>query len=259
MACDLIAYVDESGDEGLNEHAFSSSPWFLNSCVIFPANTQRSPAEIIRSTRVSIGQPETGTIKLTNIEHHSRLAFVDQITRSALVASAVLVHKVSVKKKGAFSEPLLMYRYTIKLLLERISWLARMKNCRCKMIFSIRKGAKREDLDEYIAKLKQKHIRGGWLYNHRIKWDFLEEDYDIEHEAENPGLRIADAVVSAFGYAVNPRHDFTEPRYAIMLKPVMFKHNNNYARYGVKIFPNLESPVLADLPDNMQSEFMLGR
>ena len=52
------------------------------------------------------------------------------------------------------------------------------------------------------------------------------------------GLQIADAVASSFYYGVqvNP-YGFNEPRYAQMLKPVVYRHKKQALGYGLKFWP----------------------
>jgi hypothetical protein len=64
------------------------------------------------------------------------------------------------------------------------------------------------------------------------------------------GLQIADAVASAFYYGVqvNPQ-GFNEPRYAAMLRPVVYSHKSRRLGNGLKLWPRETDCSLSTAPE----------
>lgn len=63
------------------------------------------------------------------------------------------------------------------------------------------------------------------------------------------GLQIADAVASGFYYGVQLNHyGFTEPRYAQVLRPVVYQHRKRAIGHGLKFWPRETRSVLKEEP-----------
>ena len=60
------------------------------------------------------------------------------------------------------------------------------------------------------------------------------------------GLQVADAAAGSFYHAVQEsQYGFTEPRYAQMLRPVVYSRKGQYLGYGLKFWPRDTSALLA--------------
>lgn len=108
-----------------------------------------------------------------------------------------------------------------------------------------------ESLREYMRTLRG---RSG-DFGVRVDWTTLDPEQIEAHSHDSlMGLQIADAVATSFFYAVErSRHGFTEPRYAEMLRPVVYRSAGKYMGYGLKFWPReaerlpeLDQPWLFD-------------
>jgi hypothetical protein len=103
------------------------------------------------------------------------------------------------------------------------------------VVFSNRGGMSYEELREYLRKLKARTELG----EVQIDWSVIRrEQIQAMNHDKLMGLQIADAVASSFYFGVqqNP-FGFTEPRYAQMLKRVVYHRNGQHLGYGVKFWP----------------------
>lgn len=92
-----------------------------------------------------------------------------------------------------------------------------------------------KELKEYLEHLRE----DTGFFGVAIDWNVIRtEGITAYSSGKRMGLQIADAVASGFWYAVEAsRLGFTEDRYARMLKPVVYRHKNQYLGYGLKFFP----------------------
>jgi hypothetical protein len=87
----------------------------------------------------------------------------------------------------------------------------------------------------YFALLRKK----GEVGDVRIDWNIVNpEAVRAVYHGACMGLQIADACASSFYYGVqvNPQ-GFNEPRYAIMLRPVVYAHKGRRLGNGLKLWP----------------------
>lgn len=94
-----------------------------------------------------------------------------------------------------------------------------------------------DDLRDYFRRLQSTSRSDRSI---SIDWSVIRPDEITSHSPmKRMGLQIADAVASSFFYAVEPAmHGFTEPRYARMLKPIVYRRAMNYTSYGLKFVPS---------------------
>jgi hypothetical protein len=159
----------------------------------------------------------------------------------------VLVEKERLTNPGVFAgEGFRLYFYTMRLLLERISWICRdaFDAGPCKLVFERCKGLNYDDLEEYIGILRSIGHDPFFPEPVNIDWDFLDlAQLRIEHKDRLGALQIADCCASSAQWAVEKRLGHTEHRFIKTLKPrVYFRRKYlrpNYSSYGMKfLVPN---------------------
>ena len=104
-----------------------------------------------------------------------------------------------------------------------------------------------EELKAYLDLLKAKTND----FDVRIDWSVI-QTRQIEARTHDSlmGLQIADAVASSWFFGVEPsQFGFTEPRYAQMLKPVVYQHHNEHFGYGIKFWPGDGKVLIERLPE----------
>lgn len=257
MPVGFRAYIDESGDEGFvfDRPEPASSRWFVLSAVVTRAESDLETVKLVDDVRGDLKRPPKSSLHFKRLRHEQRLPLIARIAAARVRISSVLVHKPSILDREKFqSERHLLYRYVARYLLERVSWLCRDTRAdtshTTKVIFSNRSCMSYESLREYMRTLRG---RSG-DFGVRVDWTTLDPEQIEAHSHDSlMGLQIADAVATSFFYAVErSRHGFTEPRYAEMLRPVVYRSAGTYMGYGLKFWPReaerlpeLDQPWLA--------------
>ncbi len=240
----FLIYVDESGDEGFvfKGPSEGSSHWFILSAVITRKHLDIETVKLVDTVRQQLNRPLRQPLHFRRMKHGHRLPYIDKIAQAQLRTVSILVHKPSLKEPETFREKYRLYFYAVRYLLERVSWFCRdhrqpqqSGDGSARVIFSNRAGMSYDQLCEYLNLLKRRSDLG----DVRIDWSVINPDNirAIGHE-KLMGLQIADAVASSFYCGVqNSPQGFTEPRYAQMLKPVVYQDKGRYLGYGVKFWP----------------------
>ncbi|MCH8252872.1 MAG: DUF3800 domain-containing protein [Planctomycetes bacterium] len=240
MPVSFVVYIDESGDEGF-KFTSGSSKWFVLSAVITRFPKDAETAHIVRSVRDLLNRTHRTPLHFRNLKHEHRVPYVDAIAKSNIRIVSVLVHKPSIQEPEKFAPRHQLYRYTTRYLLERVSWYCRdaiRKNDpgdgTAKVVFSNRAAMSYDDLRVYLRYLKN----NTGVLGVTVDWDVINPDQivAINHD-ERAGLQIADAVASSHFAAVEERLGFTEPRYAKMLCPCLYRHERRALGYGLKFWP----------------------
>ncbi len=241
MDTTFVGYIDESGDEGFAFGA-GSSEWFVLSAVVTRKAHDLQTVRLVDKVRARLGRDPRKVLHFRDLRHEHRLVYVNAISTALLKTVSVLVHKPSLREREVFQERYRMYFYAVRYLLERVSWYCRDHKTgsdpgdgSIDLVFSNRSGM---SYNELIAYLKQLQSRTGIL-DIRIEWNVVRPTQLIAAPAGRLlGLQVADAVAGSFWYAVEQsQYGFNEPRYAQMLKPVVYQRKGTYLGYGLKFFP----------------------
>jgi len=240
MSATFVVYIDESGDEGF---AFErgSSEWFVLSAVIVRESDDLSTVKLVDRIRNQLGNPPRSSLHFRDLKHEQRLPYIAEIAQAALSTATVLVYKPLLKEPEKFQERYRLYFYTVRYLLERVSWYWRDHSTRhdsgdgsAEIIFSNKSHISYHELKTYLRSLEE----GTSLFDVRIDWNVIKPKQIKAYPADSRmGLQIADAVASGFYWAVRKQHGFTECRYARMLKPVVYHWEGRWLGYGLKFWP----------------------
>lgn len=250
MASTFVVYIDESGDEGF-KFAKGSSEWFVLSAVITRRAADLETVKLVDDVRTDLNKPPRKPLHFMDLKHEQRLPYVSRIAGASLKAATVLVHKPSIQEPEKFQERYRLYFNTTRYLLERVSWYCRdhrhssdEDDGSAEIIFSNRAGMSYEELCGYLGHLKQ----NSGLLGVRIDWRVIRENQVISlSPGKRMGLQIADAVASSLFYSVQEsRYGFCEPRYAQMLKPVVYQGKDGWLGYGLKFWPRDEAALLQE-------------
>ncbi|MCJ7546589.1 MAG: DUF3800 domain-containing protein [Deltaproteobacteria bacterium] len=249
-------YIDESGDEGFC-FGKGSSDWFVLSAAVVRKANEIETVKLVDTVRARLGKEPKKPLHFRDLKHEQRLPFVEEIARRSLRLVSVLVHKPSLKEPEKFQERYRLYFYSVRYLLERVSWLCRDHrpsddegDGTAEIIFSNRSGMSYRELKEYLSYLEK---RTG-PFEITIDWAVIKpKQIEAFSAGQRMGLQIADAVAGSFFYVVQPsQHGFTEDRYARMLKPVVYHHQGQYWGYGIKVWPR-EVEAMSEKDDAFRS------
>jgi len=241
MASSFVVYIDESGDEGFR-FGGGSSEWFVLSAVITRRTTDLDTVKLVDEVRADLNKPPRKPLHFKDLRHEQRLPYVSRIAAAHLKTVSVLVHKPSLPEPEELQERYMLYFHTTRHLLERVSWYCRDHrhgsdegDGTAEIVFSNRSGMSYGELCGYLEHLRQ---NSGPLNIH-IDWSVVRESQVSSlSPGRRMGLQIADAIAGSFFYSVEQsRYGFSEPRYAQMLKPVVYRGRNGWLGYGLKFWP----------------------
>lgn len=250
MSPSFIAYIDESGDEGLEFHP-GVSEWLVLSAVVTKAATDVDTVKLVDDFRQQFELHPRKQLHFRRLGHTRRLSLIDLIASADLMTISVLIHKPSLTFPEKFEERNRLYFYGVRYLLERVSWYCRDNSWRVgtgdgsvQIVFSKRDDLRYDEIQNYMDVLKANSRRGDC----GLDWDVIRPD---QFEAYSPGrrwgLQIADAVATGQFFAVrHPDHGEWCADYACGLKPVIYRCRGKYFGYGLKFFPKEAESVLCE-------------
>jgi hypothetical protein len=230
----MIAFVDESGHSADTDAA--SDHFVVSAVVVRDSNAHRiMPA--IGLLREELGRPGR-SISWKDIRSHSqRLHAAQSINQiSWLRTISVVICKRELERNEMTAEA--RYQWTLRLLLERLSWMGARKQESVHTVVSHLRGFESENLARYERILQS--------LNTEIKWRWLDPGgCEVVNAADREELQFADLVASATGQAFE-RDDFgnVESRYLREMRaPIWDNEGGSILTYGLKIHPN---SVLSD-------------
>lgn len=240
MTSSFRVYIDESGDEGFVflPDEKGSTRWFVQSATVVRTANDLQLVQLLKNVREKLKKEPKSQLHFRNLKHDQRVPFVRMIGEAPMRHVHVMVHKPSIADPEIFQrEAYSLYRYTIRLLLERVSWLcggvpAGDGDGKAELIFSNRSAMSYDDLRKYMAKLQGRP-------DCTIQWDSLDlgKLRAVNHD-QMAGLQVADAVATSAFYAVHKnQYGESEDRYLRLLARNVYRgRNRKLDGYGVKFW-----------------------
>ena len=235
------AYIDESGDEGFSFRdppGQGSSDWFvLSACVVRAANLPI----IARQCGPTFRQIEAKgrVVHFRSLPDKEKLILAESIGAKSIKTVSICVNKRQLQqmyKNHTLDRRRRLYFYASRLLLERITWIARdyrdpkAADHRCKLIFSRNKYFSYGRLCRYLDELQ--------ATNTKIAWDYI--DLPATSAAEHHSsmwLKVADAVASGMASALELNKSES---YALAMGKAMYRYRDKTCKsYGLKFFPHV--------------------
>lgn len=234
-----------------NPDGSGSSRWFvLSALVIRPCNDLKM-VKCLESVREVLRKPPKTPLHFVDLKHEQRIPYVRRIGELPARTVSILIYKPLITEPETFqNEKYRLYRYTTRLLLERVSWLCRDQrkpedgDGMIEIIFSNRSNMSYEDIKDYLRRLKGR----GDL---QIDWSVIDPDriYSIEH-SKRAGLQAADAVASSMHFCVKRNlYGETETAYFKHLNHTLYRHKGKTDGYGVKLWPGSFEDVKEKVPE----------
>jgi hypothetical protein len=194
-------------------------------------------------------QRRNKTLHFADMDHPQRIMATSGICRRPMRLTAVIANKPIIPA-GTYTQKNKLYHYMSRYLIERLSWLCRDTrkdvpegDGRVKIIFARRGGMSTDDFKEYMHRLRASDDPGI-----QIHWPVIDiEGIEAHDQPAKFGLQLADLAVSGLTWGLEP--DFygnCEPRYARLLKPIVYHRGSNYLSYGAKIVPAVDRLELTD-------------
>lgn len=241
------AYIDESGDEGFVFHAdgSGSSQWFVISALVMRVKNDQSMVDCFKETRKLLRKPPKHALHFVDLKHEQRVPYIRRVGALSAKTISVMIFKPSIREPEKFqNEKYLLYRYTTRLLLERLSWLCRDHyidgegDRTCEVVFSNRSNMSYEDISSYLNHLIEN--AGSQPNEVQIEPHIIRPDEirAVEH-SKLAGLQAADAVASSMHFAVKRNiYGEAEPTYAGHLRKTFYRNKGQLHGYGIKLWPD---------------------
>jgi len=254
MTHSYLAFIDESGDDGLEKFREpggrgGSSSWLILSACLF--RQVYSLDAVTWRDEISAKMPEkrSRALHFAELNHNQRVVAAQTIATKPVRALSVLAAKRPIPK-DIYTEKNQLYFYMTRYLIERLSWLSRdlrprvpEGDGRVAITFSRRGGMSYDAFREYLRRLKASNDK-----EVRIHWPVIDIDaVDAKDHSSSASLQLVDAIASSFASAVEPNiYGNCELRYAEILKPITYRRKGNYLSYGVKVVPKPEDCGLSE-------------
>lgn len=257
MTASYRAYIDESGDEGftfLDGHK-GSSRWLVLSALVTRKKNDPLILKLAADIRTAIGKPANSVLHFRDLKHEQRVPVARMVGQHGkLRLVSIMIDKVAIAEPETFqSSAHRLYRYAVRFLLERVSWLCRDNyianegDGTVDLVFSNRSAMSYDDLRSYLGILRASD-EGKDV---RIDWSAIDANNvaAINHD-QLAGLQLADAVASGMFQAVNLNpYGEVESRYAALLMPGAYRHKGvRLDGYGVKFWPGSFSKLKGSNP-----------
>jgi hypothetical protein len=254
MSHSYLAFIDESGDDGLDKfrepgsHGGASSWLVISACLIRRVHSLDAVAwrdEIMKR----IPEKKSRDLHFAELNHGQRVVAAATLANKPLRALSVLAAKRPIPA-GIYTDKNQLYFYMTRYLIERLSWLCRdlrprvpEGDGRVAITFSRRGGMSYENFRDYLRKLKASETE-----DVQIHWPVIDIDgVDARDHSTSASLQLADAIASSFAAAIEPnKYGNCEPRYAELLKSVTYHRKGNYLSYGLKVVPKPQDCQLND-------------
>jgi hypothetical protein len=268
MPVSFVAYIDESGDTGLEQVKKPDDPkgateWLVLSALVVKIEHDSQMVRWVNDVQSEF------TSKRTDLHFNKLLDFKKPLVCSALAkkdckAFVVMSNKKNIEKyRNARLDPSnksWIYWFLARLLLERVTEychkqspvVAGSNSNKLRIIFSRRGGLMYQDFSDYLWKLYWQRDSDELVLNYRqITWPVIDHDeiFVFDH-VKYAGLQLADVIAGAFYQAVEQNRGGAlacEPTCAKLLKPILYyKGWNWYLGNGVKAMPALHEMNLTE-------------
>jgi Protein of unknown function (DUF3800) len=258
MESSFVTYIDESGDEGFvfNKDGSGSSRWFVLSAVVIRRENGLKMVPCLEEVRALLRKAPKFPIHFVDLKHAQRIAYIQRVGNLPIRTVNVLTCKPLIREPEKFqSRPYLLYRYTTRMLLERVSWLCRSHRRDgdgdgfTEIIFSNRSNMSYNEIREYLRLLIRESESD--LIEIQIDKTVIDPEriQSVEH-SKLAGLQVADAVASGIHFAVKCNlYGDTESAYITHLKNGFYRHKGEVMGYGIKIWPGDFESIKAKAPE----------
>ena len=260
----FIAYIDESGDDGLRRFRTpggggGASNWLILSACVVRASRRLSLVNWRDEIKEVTGKRSPGrSVHFADFNHGQKRAACGVIATKNLRFTSVICHKPSLDG-ATFTIKNQLYFYLCRYLVERVSWLCRDArpsvkegDGRAKIVFSRRGGMSYPDFQEYLDRLRKSGDGS------TVHWPIIDiHNIEAKDHSRDAGLQLADCGASAVASAFEPDpYGNVEGQYLQAIRRQIYHRNNNYLSYGMKLHPPKNQVQLTDQQASILREFM---
>lgn len=247
------AYVDECGDRGWKLRPVNPTPGnnrgasgiFAATAVLVPDGGQSAVLDAWDQAAQDIGRPSGTAVHWVNVRGHSQRRHLIRAVASQddLTTITVVICKRHLPNANAIRNGTYLYSWTLRLLLERISWFAKDHHAETTLTFSQIKGITPATINAYLSLLQSGTTN--------IEWKHLRTPARIDTPPRRRMLQIADAASGAVLQAFEPdEFGFTERAYLDDIKPRIWRRYQTHSlvKSGLKLGPWPDSDEQTHVP-----------
>jgi hypothetical protein len=265
----FVAYIDESGDTGLEEVkrpnlTKGASEWLVLSCFLVRESDDHKCVGWIQETLSKYKNNQSRSLHFADlIPVKKTIACEDAAKRPGryfIVASNKKNMEYYENQRAAAASgdkgTSWLYWWLSRLLLERVTEFCEERvppknrgDWKLRIVFSRRGGLIYKDFERYLTRLHWQSVFGTqYIDQGDISWSMIdwEEIFVLDH-SNRAGLQLADIGAGAFFCALEQNRPANcDPSYAKLLKPRMaFDKKSNILGFGLKTMPSLYEMGLA--------------
>lgn len=250
MPHSFIAYIDESGDDGLvgrfRQPGGDGGPshWLGIGATVWRISRDLDMVGVARDIIGRLPQRKQGKpLHFTELDHAQRVMAVSRLAEHAVQIATVFSYKPIIPA-GVYVEKNQLYHYMTRYLIERLSWMCRdyrkyvpEGDGRVKIVFSRRGGMNYGDFQNYLHVLRNADDPGI-----QIHWPVIDIDgVEAFDHGQRYGLQLADLAVGGLRTAIEfDLYGNVEPRFAELLKRRVYARKGNFLSYGAKVVPTCD-------------------
>jgi hypothetical protein len=265
MPVSFVAYIDESGDTGLESvkplNIRGASEWLVLSCFLVRAVNDPKLPEWVREIRSKFKNVQSPNLHFADLIPVKKQIACEMIARNPCRAFVAMSNKKNIQQ---YRNPNLnpnnkawIYWWLARLLLERVTKFCerlipfedRGKQ-KLRIVFSRRTDLKYNDFEDYLWKLRWQSFFGELVLDAGdISWSVVDfDEITVLDHAARTGLQLADVISGAFFQAVErSRPADCDASYANALAPIMARDAwGRYIGFGIKTMPDLLAICLAE-------------
>lgn len=263
----FVAYIDESGDDGLKRvqpiDANGSSEWLIISAVVVQLSNENAVGRWQRDLLRDLNLTQRRDIHFKDLHPTKKLIAAQRVASHPLRCFVVISNKKNMRGykneraqgRSPFPEKNYLYWWLTRLLLERVTaFCAHQSQFRygrpvpVKIVFSRRGGMSYERLTSYLNHIRFQSYTGElYLTAGDLVWSMIDlGQVLIRNHKDEAGLQFADIVAGAFHKAVFVNGGVCDPQYAMALEPRMYRsRTGKILGNGLKPMPQLPQMNLA--------------
>lgn len=261
MTYDYVAFIDEAGDDGLENiksvDGYGGTEWFVLAAVVIRRQNLLLLEKAIRDIKIAVGFDERRQLHFKKLKTEQKLIAANKIAELPVRVFVAISNKKNMWRykntRAAIAEGQnWYYNFMFRLVLERVTEFCLSKRTegegKVRFEFERRGGLNYGHTLDYLRRIKgQDAYRGGTFLNHgKVSWGVVDfSEFHNFRAKKKFGLQASDIVASSFFNALDDdmrdagNYSFAKaliPR--IGRKPDVFSIGE-MANFGVKIMPKL--------------------
>jgi hypothetical protein len=256
MRVGFVAYIDESGDTGLERVRPLSVPgaseWLVLSCFLVRIENDNKLVSWVREIIGQFRSHQRRDLHFSHLTPYKKTIACNTIATKTCRFFMIMSNKKNIE---GYRNPHLddknkawIYWFLSRLLLERVTEFceaevpaAEQGEVKLRIVFSRRGGLRYADFEQYLRKLHRQSLAGTLkLGLGDLRWSVIdyEEIFVLDHTAR-AGLQLTDIGAGAFFQAVERnRPADCDPQYAKLLRPIIGRDPyGNTLGFGIKTMP----------------------